>query len=590
MAKNVNQNPNAKASINYRDFDMSQHIEFTSTVAQLLPVYYDVLNPGDKIRASQYIKTRTQPLASAAMAKLTEHIEWFFVPMEQIYKPFSNFYYGVQDFNSSNFNPDMNISTHFPFMRFTDFCYYNSNFQANLNFKTLMGEQYYTQLVRLATHLGFPSRVFTSLPNDQLPPSFSFTPLFFCAYQKIFMDYFRDGDRIANDPYSYNLDRFYTAESGMDDVFDIDIADQTGLKGMFEMRYRPIKKDFYTNIFPSPIFNNASASAQNWNDNNPLLKVNQWLTGLTQLEARSSSGSSSGLVDDSTTTVLDQSNDSPTVAHALERYALNQANIRTLFAADKLLELTRRAGKHYDSQTLAHFGVYVPDTLSGECFKLGHSQNDIIIGDVVSTAGTEGTPLGEIGGKGYSASGSDQVEFTAPCHGVLMAIYSCVPEMDYYQDGLDKLNTLIERSDYFIPEYDNLGMQPLFGYQTQLFNGANDDQEPAVRNAEIKGWQYRYMELKQKVNRIFGGLQYNQKHWTVGRDSSKVAGSEADKYYHDPAALNSVVEYQYLKGYDETGAVYMTPEGIFERDPLIHEIFFDVKKASKMSTYGLMDI
>lgn len=590
MAKNVNQNPNAKASINYRDFDMSQHIEFTSTVAQLLPVYYDVLNPGDKIRASQYIKTRTQPLASAAMAKLTEHIEWFFVPMEQIYKPFGNFYYGVQDFNSSLFSPDNNISTHFPFIRFSDFCDYNSSYQATLNFKTLMGEQYYTQFVRLATHLGFPSRVFTSIPNEQLPPSFSFTPLFFCAYQKIFMDYFRDGDRIANDPYSYNLDRYYLSESAMDDVEDIDITDNISLKGMFEMRYRPIKKDFYTNIFPSPIFNNASASAQHWNDNDPLLKVNQWLTGLTQLEARSSLGSSSGLVDESTTTVLDQSNDSPSVPHALERYALNQANIRTLFAADKLLELTRRAGKHYDSQTLAHFGVSVPDTLSGECFKLGHSQNDIIIGDVVSTAGTEGTPLGEIGGKGYSASGSDQVEFTAPCHGVLMAIYSCVPEMDYYQDGLDKLNTLIERSDFFIPEYDNLGMQPLFGYQIQLFNGANDDQEPAVRNAEIKGWQYRYMELKQKINRIFGGLQYNQKHWTVGRNSANVAGSEADKYYHDPAALNSVVEYQYLKGYDETGAVYTTPEGIFERDPLIHEIFFDVKKASKMSTYGLMDI
>ena len=272
MAKSVNQNPNARANIGYRDFDMSQHVEFTSTVAQLLPVYYDVLNPGDKIRASQYMKTRTQPLSSAAMAKITEYIEWYFVPMEQIYKPFSSLFYGIQDFDSSLYAvygdmPD--IYEVFPHIKYFSFLSANTNLQARLNFKTLMGEQYYTQFVRLADHLGFPSHVFADMGTQADANPFSFTPLLFCAYQKIFMDHYRDGDRIANDPRAYNLDRYFNQDMGGD--IGVMLDDFQQVRGMFEMRYRPLKKDFYTNVFPSPIFNSSSASAQSFIGDDPLL-------------------------------------------------------------------------------------------------------------------------------------------------------------------------------------------------------------------------------------------------------------------------------------------------------------------------------
>lgn len=323
-------------------------------------------------------------------------------------------------------------------------------------------------------------------------------------------------------------------------------------------------------------------------------KVNQWLTNMKRTYSIDSSGNDQGR--DATTVAIDHNNGGVN-PRELQAFELNAANVRTLFAADKLLEVTRRAGKHYDAQTLAHFGVQVPDMIEGQAIRLGHHSQDIIIGDVVSTAQTDSTPLGEIAGKGYSAQGSKPVDFTAPCHGVLMAIYSCVPNLDYYQEGMDKLNALIEKSDFFIPEYDNLGMQPLFGYQAFADMGQEiapmQGYKPETWNTSILGWQYRYMEFKQKFNRIFGGLKYTQKHWTVGRNSGDAAASTADKYYHDPGALNTVMEYPYLGGWDDNQSPSQpvdSPAKLYERDPLIHEIFFDVKKASKKSPYGLMNL
>lgn len=616
---NINSNPTFRGSVGYRDFKMDQHLEFSSTVAQLLPVYYDVLSPGDKVHASAYMKTRTMPLESAAFARINEHLEWFFVPLHQLYKPFGAFYYGIQDLDSSMYEqlqgyiqggqqPAYNdkrvwMSSRFPYIKYERFLHLCQNFRNSLVDRTLMNEQVWTQMCRLMSHLGINEKLFmefTSTAEEPTFNSFSFTPLLACAYQKIFMDHYRDSDRLDNDPACYSLDIFFEQLTD-GDIIDYVHQYKTGeewdwIKKFFTMRYRPIKKDFMTNLFPMPVFGASSASAMLFQSpngtNTTLQKVNQWLTNLGSVNTRTQgSPTNTGTVnpvDGGTTSVIPNRN--TTSSNALNISEMNQANIRALFATDKLLEVTRRSGKHYDAQTLAHFGVNVPDTIEGQSFRLGGSSQQIVIGDVVSTSNTDdgalGSPLGEVAGKGYGASGHDRISFQAPCHGVLMCIYSAAPVLDYYQQGLDKLNTLIEKSDWFVPEFDNLGMQPMFQYQTNLQNGA----QGASKNAQILGWQYRYMELKQKINRIIGALQHTQKHWTVGRNSSDVGGTSANKFYHDPASLNSIVEYDYLKGFDETGAVVATASELYERDPLIHEVQFDVTKASKMSTYGLMEL
>ena len=58
-------NPQHVAKIGYNGFDMGQEIDFTSGTGQLLPVYYDILSPGDKVSCKAIIKSRTNPLLHA---------------------------------------------------------------------------------------------------------------------------------------------------------------------------------------------------------------------------------------------------------------------------------------------------------------------------------------------------------------------------------------------------------------------------------------------------------------------------------------------------------------------------------------------
>lgn len=592
MARSINDNPSFRAANSYRDFDMSQHLCFTSSVAQLLPVYYDVLNPGDKVRASVLMKTRTKPLKSPAFTKIMEHCEWYFVPIHQVFKEFGSWYYGVQDYSTSLIGAlsgqdassgSSKMNVRFPYMSSSMLYGFFQRFEADDD--TLMGEQYWSGFARLADHLGVPVRVLLddiSQLSNTADVMWSFNPMLFAAYQKIFMDYYRVDNRIVNDPDCYNLDKFvFGVSSELDDYY-------SASRGMFELRYRPLMKDYYSNVFPSPIFGENQVGATLFggtgNSDSVLLRVNQWLTDLDKvrtLKYAGSGGTVGGV--DSTAVVLDRVDGTSVFVNQFSK-----ASIETLYAVDKLLEVTRRAGKHYDAQTLAHFGVDVPNYIEGKAVRIGKYSQEFIIGDVVATSNTQsggnGSPLGELAGKGYSAGKSVPVDFTAPCHGILMCIYSAAPSVDYYQEGMDRLNAMIEREDWFTPEYDSLGMQPLFGYQCRLRN--ND----LARNNELRGWQYRYSELKQKYNRIIGGFKGSTKFWTVGRDSTNVAGNDPGAYYHDPSALNTIMEFAYLKGFNESLQPAATLNELFDRDPLDHDFFFDVTKVSKMSRYGLMDL
>ena len=583
---NVNQNPTYRAQNKYYGHDLSQHLEFTSPTGQLLPVYYDVLNPGEKVSINTYMKTRTQPLASAAMMRMNEYLEWYFVPLNQIYKPFGNWFYGIQDFGSSMFIDDnvgvnTKMSEKFPFisadkLRQFYFSVATTPQAGNTERDTLKGDDYYSAFVRLASHLGINDETLLDHIDGMDGPYFSITPLLFCAYQKIWMDHYRLSDRIDNDPRSFNLDQFFQNLSSLDPDSSMGF---NALLQMFMLRYRPLSKDFYTNNFPSPLFGSQSVGAQAFEQNTAgtLYKVNQWLTSLMGVSTIDSSGDNN--FERPTTSVIRD------VQSNLPAGDFNKANIQTMFATDKLLEITRRSGKHYDAQTLAHFGVEVPDNIEGQSYYLGRSVQELVVGDVISNAATEDAPLGEIAGKGYAVGSGKTIKFDAPCHGVLMCLYSSAPVVDYYQEGLDKLNCLIEKTDYFLPEFDNLGMQPLFGYQCKIADNSLD-------NSMIRGWQYRYFEFKQKMNRIICGLKYTQKHWTVGK-SSDTAGYDSSDYYVSPNALGPTMLYQYNFGKRKVENKYVGIDNsseLFESDPLIHEISFDVRKASEMTTYGLMEL
>lgn len=629
---NLLQNPQHVARIGYDGFDMSQLLKFSSSSAELLPVYYDLLQPGDKVSMHTIMKTRTQPLETAAMTHITERIEWFFVPLEQIYKPFGSWYYGIQDLHSSLFYSKSAdeyavapISKEFPYIPSRSLqTIWNSGRaggSALRNGTWFDGDAEAWRLIdcflpfsatasrqERARSFTFPSNgngqsfnkpvemspselaEYTKNPGN-IAISYGVNPMFFAAYQKIYYDYYRLSDREVNNATAYNLDNFY----------DTGIVDESILADLFKLRYRAWKRDFFTNTQISPLFGETALAALNQNS---ITAVNQWLTGLQSINTSNQNG-----VDNTT---------EPTQVMIPSSATLSPANIRTAFAVEKLLEITRRAGKHYDAQTLAHFGVDVPTGISGEVKFIGREESVIQIADVVSTADTAssdtGAALGQVGGKGYGLGNGNKCQYTAPCHGILMAIYSAEPAVDYSDYGLNKLQTLINRSDWFTPEYDDLGMQPLFKYQSFPSQEVEVGQN-AIDNANIYGWQYRYSELKTKYNLVRGALaDYGtMRTWAPSRKG--LFGSTLKEFLINPTYLNSIFlinynpnlgglsEYEtvYIRTIDEDGAVSETEsyalntnptyglgfQTLYSSDPFLHEFYFDVKKASKMSTYGM---
>jgi len=586
---NIYQKPSHRANLSKNGFDMSQRHPFTSSVGQLLPVFYDYLNPGDKIRISANLFTRTQPMKSTAMARLTEHIEYFFVPFEQMFSLFGSVFYGIDDYNSSSLVKHKNLSM--PFFKSDavapalEAAY--TSFSSAVNRKVytpdMMGQPRVYGILRLSELLGYGSLLLSN--DNNLLPHADMSVFLFAAYQKIFNDFYRLDDYTSVQHKSYNVD--YAGGQP--------IADNS----MFELHYRPWKKDYFTNVIPNPYFssvdNKSSFGAADLFDRPVGLSITSFNTdGNDFLQASS----------DLSTMVNNQPifEQLPINIGSTPSAGLSVSDLRYLYATDKLLRITQFAGKHYDAQTLAHFGKRVPQGVSGEVYYIGGQSQPLQISSVESTATTfdsgdvVGSVLGELAGKGYSQTGNQKdFTFEAPCHGVLMAIYSAVPEADYLDERIDYLNTLIQSNDFYKPEFDSLGMEPFPNYELDQFR--------MVGNNSRLGWRYRYSGLKSKPDLISGAFKYTLRDWVAVRNDSRYGEDEswwqsAAFMYIDPAYLDNIFELSFTpRLYHEQDSANVTYDGtfidrslVYQRDPLLHDLYIKCYKSSAMSTYGLPNL
>lgn len=548
---NLFKSPKHKADLSYNGFDMSQRNLFTSSVGQLLPVYFDYLSPGEKIKGGASIFTRTQPLQSTAFARMTEHVDYFFVPFSQLYSGFNSKFFNILDINSSILSSSLK-NTNFPHI---------TKRQISTYFKELFDKKDATTFdkynvpkifngARLLECLGYG---FTTSPNIvEDDTHLSAIPLL--AYHKIYNDYYRLSNYVAPNPRQYNYDSFATSPE----------SNYIVAGNALELHYRPWKKDFFTNIFPTPFFDDSSIS--HFQD-----------TPNTYISA------------DGRNTQISTSSQPSLSKDFISQYGLSPQNLRSLLAVEKLKRITQFAGKHYDKQVLAHFGFEVPQGVSDEVYYLGSNSSQLNIQEVTATAGTENTELGQLAGRGISSNGDMSVlDFTAPCHGIFMAIYSAVPESDY-EYRYDRLLSYVTPEHFYRPEYDNLGMQPIY-YSD--FIGLSSSSSFVVN-----GWQYMYSELKTKYDKIQSAFVDSLKNWVGNRTNSisHVNGATASNVLSksldiDPRFFNNIFLVEF-EPYSTSGFPPTQDSTIhyqtYSRDPLLHSIMFDIKKISTMSTYSL---
>lgn len=565
--KKILKDPTYKNTTGYNGLDLSSIQNFSSSCGHIIPVTWDFLQPGDKVKVGELLRTRTTPLISASYAEIKEHVRWFFVPMNQIYKPFGDLFHGIQDlpsdFYTTIIDSPARVNNLLPSISLGDLIV-NVLIEPLKTGSQNPSDEFFRR-ARLLECMGIPvQRILTynfAEPGLDTWKQHKVNLLPFLAYQKIWFDYFRDSDRFANDPLAYNLDSWIDVQS--------QTLTQARLNKIFKLQNCPLYRDTMNNLLVSPLFGEQGVGGISVGT---LSKVNNWLTDQEPFVKNQTRGN--------TTTPTQVS-----IGNVTSAAYVSTATIRSAFAVDKLLEITRRAKKHFDAQTLAHFGVEVPMGLDGECIDIHHHESSLIIGDVVSSADTEGAPLGEIAGKGYNSDTSRDSSFEAKSHGVLMCVYYSKPVINYLQQGIDKkfLYTLV--SDFPREEFENLGNQPVFLLNQQL----NPEQ---VNNSQIQGWQYRYQEVKSQFNRVITGLARGLSSWCVNRGQYY---KNADDFYCQPTQINNLLVQPYFEDIvaqvaDPFYTAIDLNTSLFDSDPLVHQLKLNYRKATKLSTYGISQI
>ena len=77
-----------KNKVNRNAFDLSHRHMFTAQPGELLPIFYQWVNPNESFKIGYNGMTRTAPLNTAAFTRLRENVQYFFVPFQCLWRYF----------------------------------------------------------------------------------------------------------------------------------------------------------------------------------------------------------------------------------------------------------------------------------------------------------------------------------------------------------------------------------------------------------------------------------------------------------------------------------------------------------------------
>ena len=577
-----------KANLGRTDFDLSQRLGLTAAPGMLLPVWFDFASPGDSYYMQHDLPLlRSGVLAQPAMVDVKVHYETFFVPMQMIYEPFEQTMFSLKNFRSDFydvFNANL-LNSSFPVFDYNDFITQVINVSNPTN-------DYHADAFRLADLLGLNPVNFTGANAlNQGKNVVNFFPYQLLSYHCIYQYYYRLDDKTQFENSYCNWDKHYNATAAIKEVRDF-----------MAIHQRPWEFDYFTSLYRSPIV--SDSNMQNILPTGPYSD----LVSSDQVKRTSSGVSPSTLNDFSIVTAGFASTYLPSNSNA----AVSTAMIRQMFANEKLSMITGRTRKNYDSQVLAHYGINVPHDVKHDITMIHHDEYDLNVQEVTSLASTPAsgsdpaTPLGDLAGKSYASGNGAQFKFSAPCHGVIMTILSVEPKKRYFGPMFDKCNAITDAFDFPTPEFDRLGNQPMFRYESG-YNTTNS----SFGTTDIIGWKERYYSFKRKYDKCTYAFGYENTltstnnyapymlsfaPFAVNGSGSTTVDERPDlgqRFYIERNALDNLCLVSFSYGWKTSSGSDpnvenwdKTPWLVYARDPFIINSFIKAKKVSWMSKDG----
>lgn len=178
-------------------------------------------------------------------------------------------------------------------------------------------------------------------------------------------------------------------------------------------------------------------------------------------------------------------------------------DLRKAVAVQQYYEALARGGSRYREQVKALWNVTISDKTVQVPEYLGGGRYHVNINQIVQTSGQQtnaDTPIGETGAMSVTPINESSFTKSFEEHGFVIGV-CCVRHNHSYQQGLERFWSRTDRLDYYVPQFANLGEQPVKKKEIMLTGTATDE--------ETFGYQEAWADYRMKPNRVSGKMRSN---------------------------------------------------------------------------------
>lgn len=483
-------------------FDLSFKKNFTAKAGELLPVMVKEVLPGDTFKINLKAFTRTQPVNTAAFARIREYYDFFFVPYDLLWNKSNTVLTQMYDNpqHAVSIDPTKNfvLNGEMPYTTAADIAYYINALSISstlADYKSnYFGYDRSKASVKLLEYLGygnFETYISSTWSAAPLMSNLNYNIFGLLAYQKIYSDFYRDSQWERISPSTFNVDYLDGSDMAVKD-FD-DNSTFCSNYNFFDLRYCNWQKDLFHGVLPHQQYGETAVAS-----------ITPNVTGKLTLSGFGTVGSVASGTATKNLPAFDTVGD-------LSILVLRQAEF-----LQKWKEITQSGNKDYKDQLEKHWGVSVGDGFSELCTYLGGVSSSIDINEVVNTNIT-GSAAADIAGKGVGVA-NGEINFNSNGrYGLIMCIYHCLPLLDYTTDMLDPAFLKVNATDYAIPEFDRVGMQSM-----PLVQLMNPLRSFADASSLVLGYVPRYVDYKTSVDQSVGGFKRTLNSWVISYGNESV--------------------------------------------------------------------
>ena len=457
-----------------------------------VPVVCEPIYPGDRFRVGLTYQMQLSPMLNPVYDGLEVNFEAFFVPNRIIDTRWKEFWTGYNEF-------DQLTPTDLAPLRLTHVSVHTDGIVTNAA-DLPRGSQMPIGLGSLLDFLGVQFSAYhpNGLPKGSILddsgvgfiiwnfPNEGINALPVLAYNRLFDDWYRNERTQRARLFDYYNNRFHQAitnrtisgvfflNDNMDD-YDFSSSDGSSALSLFRRNY---KKDRFTTALPEPI-----------------------IGGDVRIPVNTSKEFTEPYSEYSTSALITSSDGGS--SYSLNALALGTIEqLKLAFKEYSYRMKDTYNGNRYNESIESHYGIRVPDSTVQRSYYLGSARDYVNFGEVYQTSSGDGNgtngALGDYAGRGAASGTNFLFDETFYEHG-FMFVLMCVNPVSRYFQGIKRMFTRFDRSDYFEPEFQNIGDD--FITTNELYF---DIFEECEFGSQVFGYNSRWIELKSRYNELHG--------------------------------------------------------------------------------------